>query len=78
MTINWFSSLNASQADILTYNSVIQRTVNDACPVDSCPLNFAAVRLVRINWANLYYQPANSNQSIVSFIHKYSLYICLF
>ncbi|CAF3955011.1 unnamed protein product, partial [Adineta steineri] len=64
ITLNWFSSTNATQSEIDTYNVIIQRTVNEACPVQSCTLNFPAVRVVRINWQNLFYNLTNNNQSI--------------
>lgn len=71
ITINWFSSINASQSDFNTYYTIIQRTVNNACPVQTCSLNFAAMRVVRVDWKNLQYQVPNSNQSIVSLIFEY-------
>lgn len=71
ITVNWFNSVNASQSDLSVYYPIIQRTVSDACPVQSCPPTFAAVRVVRIDWRNLYYQVPNSNQRIVSGILEY-------
>ncbi len=67
MTVNWFSSANATTSDTLQYYSIIQSAVSSACPTGYCSLNFAAARVVRINWQNLVYLLPYANQSIVSF-----------
>ena len=72
MTINWFSSLEANQSQINAYYPIIQETVIEACPFSNCTLNFTAVRAVRVDWKNLYYQLPETNRTIVSFAtYKY-------
>lgn len=68
MTINWFSSTNATGSDASTYYNIIQQAIASACPTASCPPTFAAARVVRINWQNLVYELPFVNQSIVSTI----------
>ncbi|UJR15672.1 hypothetical protein I4U23_002606 [Adineta vaga] len=64
ITINWFNSINASQSEINAYYPIIQQTISEACPTQSCSLNLAASRAVRIEWKNLTYQLPDNNQFI--------------
>jgi hypothetical protein len=68
MTINWFSSIDGTGSDASAYYSVIQSVISSACPTGSCSLDFAAARVVRINWQNLFYELPYINQTIVSTI----------
>ncbi|CAF3404455.1 unnamed protein product [Rotaria sp. Silwood1] len=68
ITVNWYSSMSANQTDANTYNAIIQAAVSEACPTQSCSSDFAAVRVVRISWQNLYYtSPGNSAPISLSF-----------
>ncbi|CAF1395353.1 unnamed protein product [Rotaria sordida] len=58
ITIDWYNSLSANQTNANVYNAVIQQAVSESCPVQICPTNFAAVRVVRISWKNLYSSPS--------------------
>jgi hypothetical protein len=77
ITINWFSSISANQNSSGVYDPIIQQTINDACPTESCPSNYAALQAVRITWSNLTYQPPDSNQSIVSFLFEHVVSVIL-
>ncbi len=81
MTINWFSSTSATASDTVQYYAIIQSAILSACPTQFCSLNFAAARVVRINWQNLVYLIPYTSQSIVSFYfnlsHKYYIYLCV-
>ncbi|CAF0850637.1 unnamed protein product [Rotaria sp. Silwood1] len=68
ITVNWYSSMSANQTGANTYNAIIQAAVSEACPTQSCSSDFAAVRVVRISWQNLYYtSPGNSAPISLSF-----------
>ncbi|UJR30966.1 hypothetical protein I4U23_018478 [Adineta vaga] len=64
MTINWFSSTNASESDVQMYSEIIQSAINSACPTTHCSSQFAAARVVRIHWQNLVYELTNVSQSM--------------
>ncbi|UJR30967.1 hypothetical protein I4U23_018479 [Adineta vaga] len=64
MTINWFSSTNASESDVQMYSEIIQSAINSACPTTHCSSRFAAARVVRIHWQNLVYELTNVSQSM--------------
>lgn len=76
MTVNWFNSINASGSDANAYSSVIQSVISSACPTGYCALDFAAARVVRISWQNLFYELPYVNQSIVSLILFFLLIMC--
>jgi len=78
MTINWFSSINATASDTIAYYDVIQSAITSACPVANCPPTFAAARVVRINWQNLIYELPYVNQSIVSIYCLFIKHFCFF